>query len=218
MIKGIVFDFDGLMVDTETSAYESWMEIFREHNCDLPLSKWGLVLGGSGGEFDPCAYLEEQMGRTLEREAILTRRMQRKTELVAEQPLLPGVLSYLDAAQARGLKVAVASSSSHRWVDTHLERLGVLHRFDAIVCSDDVERVKPAPDLYQTAVARLGLQPHEAIALEDAPNGLHAAQRAGLFAVAVPNALSGQLALESRQLTAGVARRHAARYAACDRR
>lgn len=200
MIKGIVFDFDGLMVDTESSAYESWMEIYREHGCELPLSQWALVLGGSGMEFDPCAYLEQQLGRSLEREAILARRAQRKQELVAEQPLLPGVLTYLDDARRRGLKLGVASSSSHRWVDGHLERLGVLDRFDAVVCSDDVERVKPAPDLYQMAVARLGLQPKEVIALEDAPNGLLAAHRAGLFAVAIPNVLTGQLPLDHADL------------------
>ncbi len=200
MIKGIIFDFDGLMVDTEASGYESWLEIFREHNCDLPLTKWALVMGGSGGEFDPCVYLEEQAGRTLERDVILARRIQRKAEMVADLPLLPGVLQYLDDARECGLKLAVASSSPHRWVDGHLARLGVLDRFDTTVCADDVERVKPAPDIFQKALERLGLQPHEAIVLEDSPNGLHAARSAGVFAIAIPNALTGQLPLDHADL------------------
>jgi beta-phosphoglucomutase-like phosphatase (HAD superfamily) len=107
---------------------------------------------------------------------------------------------YVEEADRRKLKLAVASSSGRRWVVGHLERLGVAHRFDAIKTADDVERVKPAPDLYLAAVAALGLKPYEAIALEDAPNGLHAAKRAGLFCVAIPNALTGRLPLDHADL------------------
>jgi HAD superfamily hydrolase (TIGR01509 family) len=200
VIKGIVFDFDGLMVDTESAAYESWMEIYREHHCELPFTEWAAVLGGSGTEFDPCAYLEQQVGSPIDHVAIRERRTKRKAALVAEQPLLPGVIDYVEEADRRKLKLAVASSSGRRWVVGHLERLGVAHRFDAIKTADDVERVKPAPDLYLAAVAALGLKPYEAIALEDAPNGLHAAKRAGLFCVAIPNALTGRLPLDHADL------------------
>jgi len=199
-IKALVFDFDGLMVDTEGPAYESWQEIYREYGHELPLSSWAAVLGGSGAEFDPCAYLERQVGRTLDCAAIRERRLRRKVKLVAEQPLLPGVGDYIAAAGRLGLKLGVASSASRAWVVGHLDRLGVTGRFDAIVCGDEVARVKPDPQLYRTAVAALGVPPARAIAQEDAPNGLLAAKRAGLFCVAVPNPLTGRLPLDGADL------------------
>ena len=200
MIQGLIFDFDGLLVDTESPAYDSWLEIYREHDCEFPLEKWGTVLGGSGAEFDPCTYLAAQTGQSLDVEALRERRWQRKLELVAAQPLLPGVRDYLAAARRLGLKLAVASSASRGWVAGHLERLGVLSAFDAIVTADDVTRVKPDPEIYLTVVAALGLDPEQAIAIEDAPNGLLAARRAGLFTVAVPNPITCRLPLDHADL------------------
>lgn len=200
MIRGLVFDFDGLMVDTESPAYESWQEIYREYGCELPLSRWAAVLGGSGREFDPCVYLQERIGQSLDCEAIGARRWQRKLELVATQPLLPGVAEYISAGRRLGLQLGVASSSSRKWVVGHLDRLGVSECFDAIICADDVTHVKPDPEIYQSALATLDLRPDEAIAIEDAPNGLLSAKRAGLFCVAVPNPLTGQLPLDHADL------------------
>jgi len=197
IIQGLVFDFDGLLVDTEGPAYDSWQAIYKEYGCELPLPVWGTGIGGSGREFDPCAYLEAQIGQPLDCDAIHRRRWASKLRLTNDQPLLPGVLSHLADAKRLGLKLAIASSSSHRWVDGHLQRLAIHAHFDAIICADDVAHVKPDPELYQTAVAALGLQPHQAIAFEDAPNGLLAAKRAGLFCVAVPNPLTSQLPINA---------------------
>ena len=187
MFKALIFDFDGLMVDTESSAYDSWEEIYQEHGCTLPLEQWAVVLGGSGAEFDPCAYLAQLTGQTLDHEMLRTRRWQRKLALVANEPLLPGISEAIESAKQRGLKLGVASSSSRRWVMGHLERLGIASVFDAIVCADDVTYVKPAPDLYLAAVSKVGVSPHEAVAIEDALNGLRAAKAAGLTCVVVPN-------------------------------
>ena len=200
MIRGLLFDFDGLMVDTESPAYDSWQEIYREYGRELPLSRWAAVLGGSGREFDSCAYLQEQIGRSLDCDAIGARRWQRKLELVAAQPLLPGVADYIDAGRRLVLKLGVASSSSRKWVVGHLDRLGVSKLFDAIICADDVTHVKPDPEIYLTALAALDLRPEEVIVLEDAPNGLLAAKQAGIFCVAVPNPLTGQLSLDHADL------------------
>lgn len=183
----MIFDFDGLMVDTESSAYNSWGEIYREHGCTLPLERWEQVLGGSGSEFDPCAYLAELTGQTFDHDALRSRRLHRKLALVARERLLPGVRDAIDYAKEHGLKLGVASSSSRAWVLSHLERLEVTPLFNAVVCADDVARVKPAPDLYQAAAAKLGVLPHEAVAIEDSLNGLYAAKAAGLGCVAVPN-------------------------------
>jgi len=97
------------------------------------------------------------------------------------------VSAYITEAKRRGLKLAVASSSSHSWVDSHLDRLGHREDFEVIKCRDDVPHAKPAPDLYLAALAALGLDASEVIAFEDSINGSLAAKRAGIFCVAVPN-------------------------------
>lgn len=200
MIRALIFDFDGLMVDTESPAYESWLGIYREYGQEFPLSLWSVVLGGSGREFDPVAYLSERIGQPLDAETIRGRRWQCKLELVAAQPLLAGVADYIAAGTRLGLALGVASSSSRSWVVGHLDRLGVTNQFGAIITADDVTRVKPHPDIYLASAAALGVRPDEAIALEDAPNGLLAAKRAGLFCVAVPNLLTSQLPLDHADL------------------
>ncbi len=200
MIRGLIFDFDGLMVDTETSARDSWVDIFQEYGCDFPHDAWAKVLGGSGRDFDACGYLTEQTGLQLDPEELRARRGRRKLELVAAQPLLPGIAGYLAEGKRSGLKLGVASSSSRDWVVGHLDRLGVTDLFDAIVTGDDVAHVKPDPELYLLALARLGLEPHEAIVFEDAPNGVLAAKRAVIFTVAVPNALTCELPLDHADL------------------
>ena len=192
-IRGLIFDFDGLILDTEMPAFLSWQEVYEEHGCSLPLATWATVLGGSGAEFDACAFLESRVGRTLERDAIRTRRQQRKLELVAAEAVLPGVTDYIGTARRLGLKLAVASSSPRAWVADHLTRLGLLSAFDRVTCAEDVTRVKPFPEIYQMTLVALGLGADEAIVLEDSPNGITAAKAAGLFCVAVPNPLTCQL-------------------------
>lgn len=200
MIRGLIFDFDGLMVDTEVPARDSWIELYQEYSCEFPLAIWSATLGGSGRDFDPCAYLAELSGQSLDHEMLRARRRRRNLALAEDQPLLPGVAGYLAASKRLALKLAVASSSSRAWVAGHLNRLGVLGEFDAIVTADDVERVKPDPEIYLTALARLGLAPDEAIAFEDAPNGIRAARHAGIFTVVVPNEITSALALDHANL------------------
>ncbi|MDQ5853569.1 MAG: HAD family hydrolase [Chloroflexota bacterium] len=199
-IKGLIFDFDGLLVETESPAFQAWQEIFAEHGCELPLGTWAQRIGGTTGEFDPCVFLEEQIKRPVECAVLVRRRWQRKSELCANLPLLPGVGDYLSAARTLNLKLGLASSSPQEWVVAHLERLGLSTTFDCVVCADDVSRIKPDPELYQTALSWLGLRAEEVIAIEDSPNGVLAATRAGLFCVVVPNALTGQLPLDHADL------------------
>jgi len=109
--------------------------------------------------------------------------------------VLPGVEDYILSAKRLGLKIGVASSSRHEWVDTHLTRLGLIDYFDSIKCFDDVKRTKPDPELYLAVLDALGVHGQQAIALEDSPNGVIAAQQAGIFCVAVPNPVTSQLSL-----------------------
>ena len=199
MIRAIVFDFDGLILDTELPELQSWQEIYQAHGCTLPFAMWAMGIG-TAGAFDPYAYLEEQLGRTVDRETVRAQQRQRCDALIATQAVLPGVRDYLAEAGRLGLHLGVASSSSRAWVSGHLTRLELSQHFLCIKCRDDVSRPKPDPALYQAALEALAVQPQEAIALEDSPNGILAAKRAGLFCVAVPNPLTRQLSLAQADL------------------
>jgi HAD superfamily hydrolase (TIGR01509 family) len=196
MIRGIIFDFDGLIVDTEWSVYQSWVQIFEEFNAKLPLDQWTSIIGTSEYEhFDPYDVLEQQAGHKVNRESLRQQRRDHEMKLVAAQPILPGVEEYLRIAKAKNLKLAIASSSDRKWVAGNLRRLGLLDYFEIIHTSDDVERTKPNPALYLLALQSLGLNPEETIVLEDSPNGVDAAKAAGIFTVAVPNPLTARLDL-----------------------
>jgi HAD superfamily hydrolase (TIGR01509 family) len=203
MIRAIIFDFDGLILDTEVPEFQAWQEIYHAHGCELPLATWATAIGTSSDVFDPCAYLETQVGRAVDREAIRLQRRHRCDELLRGQSTLPGVHDYLMGAKRLGLHLGVASSSSRAWVLGHLTALQLSAYFDCIKCSDDVPRVKPDPALYQAALTALGVRAEQAIALEDSPNGVAAAKRAGLYCVAVPNPLTRQLSFAQADLQLG---------------
>ena len=199
VIRALLFDFDGLIVDTETPSYASWQEVYRQHGHELPLDRWATIIGTIGG-FEPLDYLEELHG-PIDREAVQTRRREHELELLEIEELRPGILDYLEEAERRGLKTAIVSSSSRQWVDRHLARLERAEHFDEIVTADrDPERSKPRPTLYLEALDRLGVTAGEAIAFEDSPNGVWAAKAAGIFTVAVPNGVTVALGLDEADL------------------
>lgn len=200
MIRGLIFDFDGLILDTEESSLRSWQEIYDEYHGNLPLEKWALCIGSGLEAFDPHAYLESLVGTTIPRKPLEERRIARHLELIALQSALPGVETYIAEAKRLGLKLAVASSSPRAWVEQHLMRLGLLEKFDAICVGDEVTNRKPDPELYLAALAALSLTADEAFALEDSPNGILAAQRAGMIGVAIPNPVTAQLPLDHANL------------------
>ena len=192
MIRAVVFDFDGLILETEGPSLDSWIEIYREYGFEVPLDRWHDDIGSDRG-FEPVDYLSALVGEGLDRVATQQRRDQRKNELIEALDLMEGVRDYLADARRLGLKLAIASSSSRGWVLGHIERLGIHAFWDAVLTRDDVARTKPAPDLYIAAVKALAVRPSQAVALEDSPNGIAAAKEAGLRCVAVPNALTRNL-------------------------
>jgi HAD superfamily hydrolase (TIGR01509 family) len=200
-IRGLLFDFDGLLVDTETPSRLVWEELYREHGHELPQDQWATLVGTIGAPFDPFGHLEELVGEALDEEALTTRRQARELELIDLEDLRPGVEEYFAEAERLGLKTAVVSSSDDDWIERHLGRLGHLEGLDTIVAANgDTQRAKPRPDLYLDALDRLGLTPEEGIAFEDSPNGVTAAKAAGLACVAVPNPITATLALDDADL------------------
>jgi HAD superfamily hydrolase (TIGR01509 family) len=199
-IKGIIFDFDGLILDTEEPIFQSWAEVYERYGQKLSLAWWGTIIGSAEAFFDPGGELERQLGYALDWEAIEAERLRCEQEMIAQQAPLPGVVEALEEAKALELKVALASSSSCAWVTGHLEHLGLIHYFDAIIASDDVRRTKPDPELFLSALKAVELNAQEAIVLEDSPNGVLAARRAGIFVVAVPNVLTREMNFETADL------------------
>ena len=197
MIRALVFDFDGLILETETPAYQAWVEIYREFGHELPKELWLDYIGREGGWFDALAYLEGLVGPREDRDAITQRRDARKTELVMAAAETAGLRELLTEARSRRLRLAVCSSSTPKWVLGHLDRLALSSFFDHVQCRDRPElRAKPAPDLYLAACAGLGVRAEEAIAFEDSRNGMLAAQAAGMRCVVVPNELTIAMDLE----------------------
>ena len=196
MIQALIFDFDGLILDTEISAYQSWKEVYQEYSCELPLEKWILCIGGTLEHFDVYAYLEDLLGYEIPRAELNAKYRKYNLERLESQLALPGVEACMRDAQRLGLKIGLASNSPYSWVGGHLKRLGLASYFDCIKTGDDVTHSKPHPELYLAALDCLGVEPEQAIALEDSPHGVHAAQRAGIFCVAIPNQLTYHLPLD----------------------
>ncbi|MCI1882764.1 MAG: HAD family hydrolase [Sporolactobacillus sp.] len=192
MIKAIIFDFDGVILDSERIMYVVMLQMFHRYGVDLPLSVWSQAIGTQNG-FDSVAFLQKKSGRSIDRSAFYAERDRLFRQLVDKEEVLPGVKSLLDQARVLGLKIGLATSSSGSWTHRHLKRLGIADYFSSIQSSDNVLRVKPDPALYRQSLERLGVEPKEAIAIEDSFNGSLAAKKAGLYCIAVPNAVTKQM-------------------------
>ncbi|WP_239615966.1 HAD family hydrolase [Cohnella mopanensis] len=200
-IKAVVFDFDGTLMDTETCAYEAYCGIYAEHGVQFPFDAWTAGIGTKAGGYDPFAELERGLGVPVDRNAMRERYRNAHAANVAKATLFPGVLERLEEARRLGLTIGLASSSDRAWIERHLGNQGIRPYFQTVRTSDDVEQVKPDPALYRLAVEDLGVQPHEAFAIEDSVNGLRAAKAAGLFGVAIPNKVTARMDFSEADLT-----------------
>ncbi|WP_428387412.1 HAD family hydrolase [Mucisphaera sp.] len=196
MLEGIVFDFDGLMLDTEYPQYLAWRSLYEMHGHDLPIERWIDVLGRPAWMFDFFAHLEEQVGQKLDRERFDRERRAKVLRLIDESELLPGVRKLVERAQARGLRLSIASGSDRPWVSGYLQKHGLAEAFPILVTREETETHKPEPGPFAEACRRMETLPAATLALEDSPNGILSASRAGLFAVAVPNRVTTGQAFE----------------------
>ncbi|WKZ40937.1 MAG: HAD family phosphatase [Anaerolineales bacterium] len=196
MLKALIFDFDGLILDTETPEVFVWESIYREHGFELPVHEWEKTIGGYGiSTFDAANHLSLLSQGRLDAVSMRSRYRREADQLIHASPVMPGVLEMIHQAREVGMKIAIGSSSPHSWVDTHAKRLGIFNLFNHIICQDDVPpgRTKPNPDIYLKVLERLRVQASEAVVFEDSLNGVEAARRAGIFVVAVPNPLTAKM-------------------------
>lgn len=191
MLRALLFDFDGVIVDTEVPTYESWREIFDEHGVELTLDDWLPVVGSGsslGAAFDAVQELEFRVGRTLDRDEIVDRRARRKRDLCDAAVLLPGVAPLLEEAIRQSLLTAIVTRASGEWVRHHLDRVGLRHEWDVVSCA--VEPTASKAELYRQTLALLRVEATEAVAFEDSPAGVSAAKEAGVRCFAVPSAVT----------------------------
>ena len=185
----IVFDFDGVVLDTETPLYSSWQEMYSRYGVHLDLKLFAAYIGGAE-YFDFHADLEKQTGLTFDRQSLMDERRAMYREHVAGNTVLPGVKDYLSEARGRGFRIGLASNSDIGWVGSNLRELGLFDNFDVLKTRDDVVNVKPDPEIYLAALHDLKTDPQRAIAIEDSASGVASAKAAGIFTVAVPNPIT----------------------------
>jgi HAD superfamily hydrolase (TIGR01509 family) len=183
MIRAIVFDFDGLILDTETPMITAFGEIHRERNMPFDRARYMRSIGTVDQDFDPW----KAFGPSAPRSELETERLRINQELLEQQKVLPGVVDLIDEARQHGLPLAVASNSSREHVDGYLKYLGLYEKFEFTSCRTEDMAPKPAPDIYLAVLEKLGVLGEEALALEDSATGIVSARAAGLWCVAVPN-------------------------------
>lgn len=190
MIKGIIFDFDGLICDTETPELKAWYELFADYNREFPLDAYLATIGAIYNDNTPVLMLKQMVEDPIDAEEVMGDFLVIKKELMDQEPLRPGVLDYLIGAKKSNLRIGLASSAPSEWVLHHIKRLGIIDFFDCIRTADHINNPKPDPEVYIRALDCMNVLPHEVIALEDSPNGVGAAVKAGVNVVAVPNSVT----------------------------
>jgi len=199
-IQAVVFDFDGLVLDTEVPVYASWCAAFEAHGAVPPtIEEWSATIG-TADAVDMHAWLLDRAELPVDKDAMDESRRVHRDSLLALEDARPGVVEWLAEADAAGLGLAIASSSPADWVEEHLGRIGLRDRFAFVVTADGALRAKPEPDTYLEACVRLGVEPGAALAVEDSPNGIAAAKAAGLRCVTVPNAMTETLDVSAADL------------------
>jgi putative hydrolase of the HAD superfamily len=193
-IRAIIFDFDGLLVDTESVGYHTWWELFDQHGHQLPIERYAQVVGTDFNQsYDPRRDLEQLTGKAFDWDEIEIRRRQRERELHLNMRPLPGVLDRLHEGRALGLPRAVASSSPRSWVEPWLRDLDLRDHFNHVTTVDDTGKVKPDPSLFLHAAEKLNVDPVEVLVFEDSLNGLRAAQAAGMRCIVAPGPMTQHL-------------------------
>jgi HAD superfamily hydrolase (TIGR01509 family) len=199
-LRAVLFDFDGTLWNSETAVYGVFRDLYEEHGHELTLPTWSAAIGTLGG-FDPYEELGRLRGLPFDVEEVRARTEERIREAADGVPLRPGAAAFLRQLDQAGVPRALVSSDRSEWLVTHLERLGWPDGWSAMVCADgDATRAKPNPHLYLAALELLDVPAGATFAIEDSPNGIHAAKAAGIPCVCVPNEATAELDLSEGDL------------------
>ncbi len=200
MIKAVIFDFDGLIIDTETPWFKTFSEIYQEHGAFLPLETWVQCVGASEKQFDPYDYLEQCINRPVDRDSLRELSKEKYAFFIKGKSVNPGVVNCLENAKSLGLNIGLASSSDRKWVEGYLKNLNLFDYFDYLCTKEQVTNVKPDPELYLNVLNNFEIAGNEAVAFEDSPNGARAAKLAGIYCVIVPNGITRNLHFDQYDL------------------
>ncbi len=186
--RALIFDFDGLILDTETAEVKIWNDLYSQVGLTFDMDAYIGIVGSNGaGRYDPAQMLADREGEVRSYGQIREEFEQKELAYCEKLEAMEGIVDLIRNAKARGYLLAIGTSGIYSWVHAHLTRLGLLENFEVIVTSEDVEKAKPAPDIFLKVLETLGVSADNAIVLEDSQNGVMAAYRTGIRAVAVPN-------------------------------
>ena len=202
-VEAVIFDLDGLILDSETPEYLAWQAVYARYGLEFPLAGWLHNVGRNDGPFDPLVPFRRE-DSPASAAAVAALWEERRDELLREfLTPLPGVVTLLDGVGRAGWRTAVASSSRVARVRALLAALGLSARFDTLAGGDEVAHGKPAPDVYLLAAERLRVRPTSCVALEDSENGVRAAASAGMRCIAVPSAMTRGMDFSRADLVVG---------------
>lgn len=186
MIKAIIFDMDGLMVDTEPLYSQAMQEIAQRRNKCFTLELKQKMMGRLG--IESMRIFKDALGLNESPEEILKEREKIYEKLITQDVKpMPGLFNLLELLNKMGLRKAIASSSKRRWVELIITKLGITNEFEVIVSGEEVEHGKPHPDIYLLVAKKLNITPNECLVVEDSLSGVEAAKAANMTCIVIPN-------------------------------
>ncbi len=191
--SAVLFDFDGIIIDSEWPIYQTWKKVFADEGHVLEVETYVQCIGSDFDTWSPEKHLESLTGKSYDWKTINAQRQITLENDLENAETLPGFRELITKLKADDKKIAVVSSSSHRWVDMWLKKLDIVKEMQEVVCKGDAPSIKPAPDLYLEAVKRLGLQSSQCLVMEDSLNGILSAKAAKCPAIAIPSRLTSCL-------------------------
>ncbi|MGG2016790.1 HAD family hydrolase [Bacillus sp. S10(2024)] len=190
MLEAIIFDFDGLIVDTEMPEFAAISAIYKEYDMELPIELFQKYIGREYESFDWWSFLERKLSYTIDKEYLNQKKNVHVERLIQKEGIRPGIKHIIKQARNMNIRLAIASSSDKGWVIENLKRINLLDQFELIITGDDVVHKKPSPEIYKLVMSSLNIQSNKIMAFEDSPNGAIAALRAGIPCVVFPNQLT----------------------------